>query len=114
MLYTRFVFHVPEHYIDATGVVGSCDNSAFVEELLKRLRSIKPRNLIIHREKCIVDGIELWEKIICTYTDNRTDAEAAKIFAELVSKYHKDLKQEEYKYEMDNIEVHIKIGEEED
>lgn len=105
----RFVFHVPEFYIDGSGAL-SCDNSAFVEELQKQLRTIIPNNMFTNRGKCIIGGIEVSEMCIYFYTDSNMDTKAAKIFEELICKYHNDLRQDGYLYEVDDIEIHIKIG----
>lgn len=107
----KFVFHVPEFYFDGSGVL-PCDNSAFMEELQSRLSAIVPSNMSIHRGKCVAGGIEVPEKCIHFYTDNNMDTKAAKIFEELICKYHKDLRQDGYLYEVDDIEIHIKIGRE--
>lgn len=108
----RLRFHFPLYFVK-NNELHDADYFEARAELIRRWSAVCD-SFNSYKSRLFNRGFEYDEEVFVIYCDDDIHPELAKIFADVVSKYHDHLWQECYIYEEDTVQVKVHIKEADD
>lgn len=106
----RLRFHFPLYYIKENKLCGTDYYNARAE-LIRRWSALCEEGFNSYKTRLFIRGFECDEELFVIYCDGEIHTEFAKVFVDVTSKYHSQLCQDCYIYEVDDVHVKVYIGE---